>query len=107
MWKGTYSQGQKEWMKEKTVSLKIWSRWMGDTDLADPRKLDQRPVVGKDKELPIFVPQKHPEDPGIDGTSDLWRWRLGWGWKQESVFKNQDLTSSQFHMAVAASLQTL
>lgn len=49
----------------------------GDTDLANPRKLDQRPVVGKAKEPPIFVSQKHLEDPGIDGTRDLWRWRLG------------------------------
>lgn len=45
--------------------------------LGRPKKIGSKPVVGKAKELLIFVPQKHLEDPGIDGTSDLWRWRLG------------------------------
>lgn len=48
----------------------------GNAHLADPGNLDQRPVVGKDKKPSIFVPQNHPDNPGTDATSYLWRWRL-------------------------------
>lgn len=47
------------------------------TYIVDPRELDHEPVMGKPKKTTHFVPQKHLEFPGTDGTSYLPRWRLG------------------------------
>lgn len=59
-WKGTQNEKRNGGGKNK----KYFGRYeadYGDTDLANPRKLGQRPVVGKAKKPPIYVLQKHPE----------------------------------------------
>lgn len=56
--------------------LEDMKQMYGDTDLANPRKLGQSPVVGESQEATHFCAIETPREPGTGGTKCLQSWRL-------------------------------